>query len=92
MKKAIEHIKTWWPLYLVLLGFAGTILGWSYRFLSTEAKADTAIDGLATVNEVVAGHTTEIAGQKVQNETFKTDIHDIKQGINDIKEFLIKKK
>ena len=42
MKKTIEHIKTWWPLYLALGGIIATLFGYSYRFLATEAKADEA--------------------------------------------------
>lgn len=92
MKKTIEHIKVWWPLYLVLIGFAGTIFGYSYRFLATEAKADVAVDGLATVNEIVAAHTTKIATQETDITNVATGIQRVEGKVDQLVDYLIKKK
>ena len=87
MKQIFHHTMKYWPLYSLM----GVVIAFYISFMVFKARAEANISDTDVLRVDVHSLQLEGAFMRADVVNIKNDVSEIKKGVNDLKDYLIKK-
>lgn len=88
MKQIFTHTLKFWPIYSLLT----VVIGFYISFMIFKARAETSIEDTESLKTDVISLQREGALMRADVVNIRTDVGEIKSGVKDLTDYLIRKK